>query len=72
MKIFKAAAKSIINVFGMLDNVTEGLNELAIMFKQIAVSARQEQALESIVDIKAQAKAAGLTVKEVEALQASI
>ena len=46
MKLWKAFTNSMINLLSVLDNFTEGTNELSLMYKDACHSARQEQALE--------------------------
>mgnify|MGYP004129141651 CR=1 FL=1 len=47
MKLWKAFTNSMINLLSVLDNFTEGTNELSLMYKDACHSARQEQALEA-------------------------
>jgi hypothetical protein len=61
MKLFKALSQSIINLLAVVDNTTEGANQLSIMFKEVCVSARKEQSIESLNDLKALATKHGLT-----------
>ena len=52
MKLWKAFTNSMLNLLAVIDNFTEGTNELSIMYKEACHSAREEQALESANDIK--------------------
>ncbi|OUR79598.1 hypothetical protein A9Q83_04160 [Alphaproteobacteria bacterium 46_93_T64] len=61
MKLWKAISKSITNLLSVLDNFTDGTNELSLMYKDVCHSARQEQALESLNDLKKLEQASGLT-----------
>lgn len=72
MKLWKAISKSITNLLAVIDNFTEGTNELSIMYKDACHSARQEQALEAQHDLKQLAKATGASDEVVTRLQASI
>lgn len=72
MKLFKALSNSIRNLLGVLDNVTEGFNQLSLMFKDVATSARQEQAFEALSDLKALATSSGLSEDDITKLQASL
>ncbi|WP_046020254.1 hypothetical protein [Magnetospira sp. QH-2] len=46
MKLWKAFTNSMINLLSVLDNFTEGTNELSLMYRDACQSARKEQALE--------------------------
>ena len=72
MKLWKAISKSITNLLAVLDNFTDGTNELSLMYKDACHSARQEQALESQNDLKQQAKSYGLPEENIAKLQASL
>lgn len=72
MKLWKAISKSITNLLNVLDNFTEGTNELSMMYKDACHSARQEQALEALNDFKQLAKSSDLTEENITKLQASL
>lgn len=72
MKLWKAISKSITNLLAVIDNFTEGTNELSIMYKEACHAARQEQALEAQHDLKQLAKVTGASDEVVTKLQASI
>jgi len=61
MKLWKAISKSITNLLSVLDNFTEGTNELSLMYKDVCHSARQEQALEALSDLKKLEQSTGLS-----------
>ncbi len=71
MKLWKAISKSITNLLAVLDNFTEGTNELSIMYKEACHSARQEQALESLSDLKKLEQASGLSEDDIVKLHVS-
>ncbi len=71
MKLWKAISKSITNLLAVIDNFTEGTNELSIMYKEACHSARQEQALEAQHDLKQLAKEFGTSDEVVTKLQPS-
>lgn len=72
MKLWKALSSSLINLLAVLDNFTQGTNELSLMYKDVCHSARQEQALESLSDLKKLEQASGLTEDNITKLQASL
>ena len=72
MKLFKALSNSIRNILAVLDNITEGGNQLSLMFKDVCLSARQEQALESLADLKALAVSTGLEEDDIKKMQAAL
>jgi len=72
MKLFKALSNSIKNLLGVLDNLTEGTNELSLMFKDVCVSARQEQALEAVADLKALAEEIGVSPADITKMQKAV
>ncbi len=71
MKLWKAISKSITNLLAVLDNFTEGTNELSIMYKEACHSARQEQALEAQADLRELAQSTGLSEDDIVKLQVS-
>jgi hypothetical protein len=71
MKLWKALSKSLTNLLAVLDNFTDGTNELSLMYKDACHSARQEQALEALSDLNKLAKSTGATDEVVAKLQAS-
>jgi len=71
MKLWKAFSKSLTNLLAVLDNFTDGTNELSLMYKDACHSARQEQALEALSDLNQLAKSTGATDEVVAKLQAS-
>lgn len=71
MKLWKAISKSITNLLAVIDNFTEGTNELSIMYKEACHSARQEQAIEAQHDLKQLAKDFGASDEVVTKLQPS-
>ena len=71
MKLWKALSKSLTNLLAVLDNFTDGTNELSLMYKDACHSARQEQALEALSDLNQLAKSTGATDEVVAKLQAS-
>ena len=72
MKLWKAFSNSMTNLLAVLDNFTQGTNELSLMYKDACHSARQEQALEAMTDIKKLEQASGLSEDNISKLQASI
>jgi hypothetical protein len=72
MKLWKAISSSITNLLKVLDNFTEGTNELSLIYKDACHIARQEQALEAHNDLKEQAKSYGLSEEKITKLQASL
>lgn len=70
MKIFKAISKSITNLLAVLDNLLDGSNELSIIYKEACYSARQEQALEALSDLKKLEQDSGLSETDIVKLQA--
>jgi hypothetical protein len=72
MKLWKALSKSLTNLLAVLDNFTEGTNELSLMYKDACHSARQEQALEALSDLKELAKTTGASEDVVTKLQAAL
>jgi len=72
MKLWKALSSSLTNLLAVLDNITQGTNELSLMYKDVCHSARQEQALESLNDLKKLAQASGLSEDDTAAMQAAL
>lgn len=72
MKLWKAISSSITNLLKVIDNFTEGTNELSLMYKDACQTARQEQALEAQNDLKELAKSTGAPEEVVTKLQASL
>jgi hypothetical protein len=72
MKLWKAFSKSLTNLLAVLDNFTDGTNELSLMYKDACHSARQEQALEALSDLNQLAKSTGASEEVVTKLQASM
>ena len=72
MKLWKAFSNSMTNLLAVLDNFTQGTNELSLMYKDACHTARQEQALEAMTDIKKLEQASGLSEDNISKLQASI
>jgi hypothetical protein len=72
MKLWKALSSSLTNLLAVLDNITQGTNQLSLMYVDVCTSARQEQALESLTDLKTLASGSGLTQAEIKTLQAAI
>ena len=72
MKLWKALSSSLTNLLAVLDNITQGTNELSLMYKDVCHSARQEQALESLKDLKKLAQASGLSEDDTAAMQAAL
>ena len=70
MKLWKAFTNSMINLLHVLDNFTEGTNELSIMYKEACHSARQEQAIEAKNDLNQLIGASNLTDDEIAKLRA--
>jgi hypothetical protein len=71
MKLWKAFSNSMTNLLAVLDNFTQGTNELSLMYKDVCQSARQEQALESLSDLKKLAQASSLSEDDIAAMQAT-
>ncbi|MDA8637952.1 hypothetical protein N9L49_04995 [Rhodospirillales bacterium] len=71
MKLWKAISKSITNLLAVLDNFSEGTNELSIMYKEACYTARQEQAIESLSDLKKVEQDSGLSENDIVKLQAA-
>lgn len=72
MKLFKALSQSIINLLDVINNITQGTNELSLMYKDVCTSARQEQALESLADLTALAEKTGISQDDLKTLQAAM
>ncbi len=72
MKLWKAFSNSMTNLLAVLDNFTQGTNELSLMYKDACHTARQEQALEAMTDIKKLEQASGLSEDNISKLQASL
>ena len=72
MKLWKAISSSISNLLKVLDNITEGTNELSLMYIDACHSARQEQALEAIKDFNQLVKSSDLSEENITKLQASL
>ena len=72
MKLWKALSSSLTNLLAVLDNITQGTNELSLMYKDVCHSARQEQALESLNDLKKLAEASGLSEDGIAKMQAAL
>lgn len=72
MKLFKAISNSIRNILGVIDNITEGTNELSLMYRDVCRSARQEQALESLNDLQQLAKQLGMEPEEIAKVQSAV
>ena len=70
MKLWKAFTNSMINLLHVLDNFTEGTNELSIMYKEACHAARQEQAIETKNDLNQLIGASNLTEDEIAKLRA--
>ncbi len=71
MKLFKALSNSIRNMLAVLDNLTQGTNELSLMYRDVCKSARQEQALESLNDLKKLEQESGLSEDDIVKLHVS-
>ena len=72
MKLWKALSSSLTNLLAVLDNITQGTNELSLMYRDVCQSARQEQALESLNDLKKLAQASGLSEDGIAKMQAAL
>ena len=72
MKLWKAFSNSMMNLLKVLDNFTEGTNELSMIYRDACHTARQEQALEAAHELKQVAKATGASDEVVTKLQASL
>jgi len=72
MKLWKALSNSLTNLLAVLDNFTQGTNELSLMYKDVCHSARQEQALEAHDNLKQLAKSSGLSEEGFTKLQAAM
>jgi hypothetical protein len=72
MKLWKAISSSITNLLKVLDNFTDGTNELSLIYKDACRTARQEQALESLNDLKQLALSTGLSEEEIAKMQAAL
>ena len=72
MKLWKAISSSITNLLKVLDNFTEGTNELSLMYKDACHAARQEQAIEALNDFNQLAKSSDLSEENITKLQASL
>ena len=72
MKLWKALSSSLTNLLAVLDNITQGTNELSLMYRDVCQSARQEQALESLNDLKKLAQASGLSEDDIANMQAAL
>ncbi len=68
MKLWKAFSNSMTNLLAVLDNFTQGTNELSLMYKDACHSARQEQALEAMRDLKALATSTGIPQEDIAKL----
>ena len=72
MKLWKALSSSLTNLLAVLDNITQGTNELSLMYRDVCQSARQEQSLESLSDLKKLAQASGLSENDIAKMQAAL
>ncbi len=72
MKLWKAISNSITNLLAVVDNFTQGTNELSLMYKDACHAARQEQALETMSDYQQLAKSSDLSEENITKLQASL
>ena len=72
MKLWKALSNSLTNLLAVLDNFTQGTNELSLMYKDVCHSARQEQALESLNNFKQLSASTGLSEDNITKMQASL
>jgi len=68
MKLWKALSNSLSNLLAILDNFTQGTNELPLMYKDVCQSARQEQALVSLYDFKQLAASTGMSEQDLAKL----
>lgn len=68
MRLWKAFSNSMINLLKVLDNFTDGTNELSIMYKEACYAARKEQAIEAQHDFNELIKSSGLTEDEISRL----
>jgi hypothetical protein len=71
MKLWKAFSKSLTNLLAVLDNFTDGTNELSLMYKDACHSARQEQALEALSEFKELAKSSDLAEAEIAKIRSA-
>jgi hypothetical protein len=72
MKLWKAISSSITNLLKVLDNFTDGTNELSLIYKDACRTARQEQALESLNDLKQLAISTGQSEEDIAKMQAAL
>jgi hypothetical protein len=70
MKLWKAFTNSMINLLKVLDNFTDGTNELSIMYREACYAARREQAIEAHSDLKNLAKSLNLSDDEIAQMRA--
>lgn len=70
MKLWKAFTNSMINLLHVLDNFTEGTNELSIMYKEACHAARQEQEIEAKSELNKLIGESNLTEDEIAKLRA--
>ena len=70
MKLWKAFTNSMINLLHVLDNFTEGTNELSVMYREACVAARKEQEIEAKGELNQLIGASSLTEDEIAKLRA--
>jgi|GEM_PF-2144214 len=70
MKLWKAFTNSMINLLHVLDNFTEGTNELSKMYREACFAARQEQEIEAKSELNRLIGSSNLTDEEIAKLRA--
>tara|TARA_B100000965_G_scaffold381828_2_gene379642 strand:+ start:6907 stop:7122 length:216 start_codon:yes stop_codon:yes gene_type:complete len=70
MRLWKAFSVSMINLLQVLDNLTDGTNELSIMYREACIAARKEQEIEAKNDLNKLIGSSNLSEDEIAKLRA--
>jgi len=70
--LWKKISASIAAMFNVVDNITEGVEELSLIFKDGCRQARVEQRLDALVELKKAADEQKLSIEELEKVQAGL
>ncbi|MEQ8505148.1 MAG: hypothetical protein RIB80_07460 [Rhodospirillales bacterium] len=70
MRLWKAFSASMINLLQVLDNLTDGTNELSIMYREACIAARKEQEIEAKNDLNKLIGSSNLSEDEIAKLRA--
>lgn len=65
MKLWKAFTNSMLNLLSVLDNFTEGTNELSLMYREACYAARREQEIEAKSDFNQMIESSSLSEDEI-------